>query len=463
MNYSVEETIVAVASAPGGANRGIVRVGGEQVVSSLRRSFVENRGKDWLATQVAQAFTGQFQTPAFSQPIPCRLYLWPTSQSFTRQPLAEVHTVGSPPLLAGIVDAICQSGARLAQPGEFTMRAFLAGRIDLTQAEAVLGVIDADGRRQLDTALQQLAGGLSTSLGELRSDLLDLLAHLEAGLDFVEEDIEFVSSDELMRGLSAAQEQVGSLLQRVQSRTVSTERPRIALIGLPNAGKSSLFNKLAGGAAAIVSDQEGTTRDYVLANVSIAGIDCELVDTAGAEGVDDGRSISAHAQGLRAKQASEAALRVLCIDVSRLHQGQTRRQLADLGGDADLLVYTKGDLLSGFQANPATLVGVSPSLVTSVVTGEGLPQLELEIAKRIDEQSDDSGDTIASTAARCRHSLTAALEFLDRAQRSVQENVGEELVAAEIRGSLAELGKVVGAVYTDDILDRVFSRFCIGK
>jgi tRNA modification GTPase len=191
------DTIAAIASAPGGAARGIVRLSGPGVLDCLKRSFViaDEQCSSLEAILAAHAVRGTLRLPTTR--LPCELYYWPGARSYTREPLAELHTLGSPPLLASALAALCQAGARLAQPGEFTLRAFLAGRLDLTQAEAVLGVIDARGRTQLDAALAQLAGGLSAPLGRLRERLIDLLAHLEAGLDFVEEKIEFISSAEL--------------------------------------------------------------------------------------------------------------------------------------------------------------------------------------------------------------------------------------------------------------------------
>ena len=182
----------------------------------------------------------------FASPLPCELYLWPGKRSYTGQPVAEVHTLGSPPLLEAVVRAVCRGGARPAEPGEFTLRAFLAGRIDLTQAEAVLGVIDATGNAELDAALKQLAGGLAGPLRLLRSDLLDLLAHVEAGLDFADEDLPFIKAEELLKRLDEAAAEVDRLARQLAFRGEAVVRVRVAPCGRPNAGKSSLFNALTG-------------------------------------------------------------------------------------------------------------------------------------------------------------------------------------------------------------------------
>ena len=208
---TLDDTIAAVASAAGGGARGIVRLSGPQAVEIVSRCFRPlDASVGWKRFEHATAIPGRvsFQRCSDSEPsspsaeLTADLFLWPTRRSYTRQPLAEIHTLGSPPLLQAVLQSICAAGARLAEPGEFTLRAFLAGRIDLTQAEAVLGVIDAADRRQLHAALTQLAGGLSQPLLELRSELLDLLADLEAGLDFVEDDIRFIAPAELKNRLA---------------------------------------------------------------------------------------------------------------------------------------------------------------------------------------------------------------------------------------------------------------------
>src|SRR5262249_27089380 len=272
--------------------------------------------------------------------LPCDLFLWPTRRSYTRQPLAEVHTFGSPPLLDAVLRALCDAGARLARPGEFTLRAFLAGRIDLMQAEAVLGVIDAADRRQLQSALEQLAGGLSRPLNGLRNDLLDLLADLEAGLDFVEEDIRFVSPEELAARLKSALDLLEQSSCQLAARGTGDGLARVALAGAPNAGKSSLFNALVGNSAAIVSAHPGTTRDYLVAKIDADGLPIELVDTAGVDTTCSERlpwrseissdqhrpsgsaetsaetSIAASAQARARQQREQAGLRLLCVDAT---------------------------------------------------------------------------------------------------------------------------------------------------
>ena len=216
--HSLDETIVAVASPPGGAARGIVRLSGPSVRKCLEGCFRPDPAVDLSSLSAPTAVPGWLWLAGFASAAPGSLYLWPGKRSYTGQPVAKVHTFGSPPLLEAVVRTACAGGAQPAEPGEFTFRAFLAGRIDLTQAEAVLGVIDAAGSAELDAALEQLAGGLADPLRRLRGDLLELLAHLEAGLDFADEDLPFITADDLLRQLDAAAAEVDRLVQKLASR-----------------------------------------------------------------------------------------------------------------------------------------------------------------------------------------------------------------------------------------------------
>lgn len=454
MYHNLDDTIVAVASAPGGSARGILRLSGESLFASLEAVFPQQPSQ-WHGTASRPRWLAAgLPLPGRPRPIACDVLLWPTARSYTRQPLAEVHMLGSPPLLQAAVRSFCQAGARLAEPGEFTLRAFLGGRLDLTQAEAVLGVINAAGEREVDRALEQLAGGLRNRMDRLRDTLLDTLAHLEAGLDFVEDDIEFILPEKLAAALRGCRADVAELIEQSVSRLDASDELRVVLAGAPNVGKSSLFNALsedAGGRAALVSDIPGTTRDYLSARLELDGVNCRLIDTAGAEAAEAG--LAAAAQHHSARQRSSAHLTLFCLDASRPLDDWERAQLAAVSGER-LTVLTKCDL-------PAGTDYPGESIRTSTKTGEGLAELKARLRRCLEESAAEG--MLASTAVRCQESLRLAEDSLLRAEELARSGGGEELVAAEIRTTLTELGKVVGAVYTDDILDRIFSRFCIGK
>lgn len=496
--YPLDDTIVAIASPPGGAARGILRLSGPGVRECLQACLRPDAGLplESVGIERAQAIAGSLRLTGIASPLPCDVYLWPDGRSYTGQPVAEIHTLGSRPLLEAVVRDLCAAGARLAQPGEFTLRAFLAGRIDLTQAEAVLGVIDAADPHQLDVALGQLAGGLTGPLHRIRDALLDLLAHLEAGFDFADEDLPFITAEELTGQLDEAAEQVARLARQMDSRSEASPTARAVLVGSPNVGKSSLFNALIRKAGALVSQQPGTTRDYLTAELDLDGVTCQLIDTAGigpgpqgqvdvAAGLDE---VEQAARAVSAQQSRGAHVRILCLESTRPASDWERRQLDEIAGGAELVVLTKIDLsstenepcatasteavpsqgpmealLASKQWHTSVHTSVHITVPTSSLTGEGIDRLRAELRDAVLAAGARGADAVVGTAVRCRESLRLAAESLRRARQVIDHRQGEELVAAEVRVALDELGKVVGAVYTDDVLDRIFSRFCIGK
>lgn len=448
--WSLDDTIVAQASPVGGAARGIVRLSGPAVADCLE-ALVGPAPPDAIERPTASRH--DLRLPGLHSPLPCQVYRWPEGRSYTGQAVAEIHTLGSPPLIEAIVQAACRGGARLAERGEFTLRAFLAGRLDLTQAEAVLGVIDAADRRQLDVALQQLAGGLARPLAQLRARLVSLLAELEAGLDFPEEDIAFIDPATLGEAVADAADQVGRLVAQMQARHEARACARAILLGAPNTGKSSLFNALTERRGALVSDEPGTTRDWLVARIDLGGLECRLVDTAGVADVDE--EIQRAAQQGTTQQAEQADLRVFCVDSTR---PMTEWELARLMTEDPrrVVVLTKADA----AASPTPL---PDAIATSSRSGEGLDRLRARMREAILTRPGEDLGCVAGTAARSRHSLELCAECLERAGRLIEASQGEELVAAELRTGLTELGKVVGEVYTDEILEVIFSRFCVGK
>lgn len=463
----LDDTIVAIASAPGGALRGVVRVSGPQAMLALDGCFLGENQPTLANIREPIVIRGNVRLGDVNRNLPGELYLWPDHRSYTGQPSAEFHTIGSTPLLEAMIRTLTQGAVRVARPGEFTMRAFLAGRLDLTQAEAVLGVIDATDRVQADAALRQLGGGVARPLHQLRDRLMNLLADLEAGLDFVEDDIAFVESAKIASELTAASNEVTTLLTDMRERSVSQHEFRIVMTGRPNVGKSSLLNALAGEQKAIVADLSGTTRDYVEHPIEIANRSCLLIDTAGRdEHSTPELSVSPHneldlaSQEAACTQVEEGHLQLLCIDASSPISEWDKNQLQTERDDR-LVVLTKCDRASSQSVSSQPMVpdGIS----TSSETGEGLDELISAIANKLESVLNEQSRIVASTAARCHQSLANADVELSRALAATNDESGEEIVAFEIRQALHSLGEVVGSVYTDDILDRVFSRFCIGK
>lgn len=362
----------------------------------------------------------------------------------------------------------------MAEPGEFTLRAFLSGRIDLTQAEAVLGVIDTADPKELQVALAQLAGGLAGPLHHLRESLVELLAHLEAGFDFADEDLPFITAEQLHSKLDEAAEQVDQLTLRMESRGSVQTAVSAVLLGQPNTGKSSLFNAIIRMERALVSDRPGTTRDYLVAELDFDGNKCQLIDTAGfhaeaAQKADSAIAPDSAAQQAAAEQIAHAQIRLLCLDATRPLNIWEKCELDQSKDIPQIVIWTKLDALQKDSKSEylfrmmAKSIIKQPVVLTSNSTGEGIDLLRLELKKLLLGLNMTRSDVVASTAARCHESLYHAGKCLRNALNLIREKSGEELVATEILMAINELGKVVGTVYTDDVLDHIFSRFCVGK
>lgn len=474
MLYDLDDTIVAIASPPAGSVEGIVRLSGPGVGTCIARLF-EGRCDDVDSIRAPVLYRGELHIPTDDSAellLPTLLYLWPRGRSYTGQMVAELHTIGCPSLLEATVDACRQLGARQAGPGEFTLRAFLAGRLDLTQAEAVLGVIDAVDRHRLDVALTQLAGGVGGPIRVILGDLLDLLAEIEAELDFAEEeDLRTLSAEIIQQHIDTAATAVRRLLDRmIARRSDEDSHPTVAIVGPPNVGKSSLFNALTS-ADALVADLAGTTRDYLTATVDLDGVECRLVDTAGLEdgdfddSADENSDADRSAQSMARTAIDAAQVLVLCHDLADPidHTGAMRTVLDRIFPDRSWEAKERIEI--GTKSDVAVSSGAAGDdfIATSSRAGQGLDQLRAAIRRSIVALGDDYAEVVAGTSIRCRESLACAAESLQAASLLAQDEVGDELIAAELRTAVDHLGQVVGTVYTDDILDRVFSRFCIGK
>ena len=459
------DTIAAVSTPAGSSPMAIVRLSGPEAFAILGSLLVEPRS-DLAALPPYSACEAVLRLRPDGPRIPATLYLMRGPRSYTREHVAEVHTVGSPALVRMVLDALVAGGARIAEPGEFTRRAFLAGRIDLAQAEAVLAVIQARSAAELRAATRALGGHHSRHIHELADSLVGLRAQVEASIDFAEHDIEVFTHDGLLEAIGEALATVGSELARANSGSLPPEGVRVALCGLPNAGKSSLFNALLARDRALVTDVPGTTRDAVAEPLTLDGIRFHLYDTAGLTrakaGEADAIGIEAVARARGLIGGTHIALAV--VDASR-PLGEAERELwAEIDAPHRVLVLSKSDLAAAVSDEAAAaLAGQATVFRTSATTGEGVAELAAALVATVRAGHVDASPADLVWNARHRQALRRAREALERARAAAADGLGAEFVAADLRDAHDALGTVTGQIVAEDILDLIFAQFCIGK
>ncbi|MGH7256468.1 MAG: tRNA uridine-5-carboxymethylaminomethyl(34) synthesis GTPase MnmE, partial [Nitrospirales bacterium] len=392
-------------------------------------------------------------------------FLMRAPHSYTGEDVVEIHCHGGPFVLQALCEALLRAGSRLGEPGEFTKRAFLNGRLDLAQAEGVLDTIRAKTEGSLRVAQAQLQGTLSREIGRLREELIRVLAHVEAGIDFTEEDIAFIEANELTASLERTREAVGRLAESCTEGRVLREGVTVAIVGRPNVGKSSLLNALLQTDRAIVAPVPGTTRDVLEEVLNIRGVPVRLVDTAGVRETMD----AVEQEGVRRTRAAmEAATLLLVLVDGSVPLTDEDHALLRSGEDQKRLVLlNKCDLAPALSDNErATLAaapGVQQVLPISAKTGEGLDGLRDAIRNQVLRPDFEAEDRPIVTRLRHRAALLKADEALAHAAGSVAEGLSGEFIAVDVRAAVEALGEITGAVTTDDILDRIFREFCIGK
>ena len=440
-----------------------MRLSGSSTLDAVATLFQPSSFPEETAVANSKIITGTLTPWNDARRIPAMLFVWQPNHGYTGQLAVEIHCVGSQPILDAVVNALCRTKfVRLATPGEFTLRAFLAGRIDLTQAEAVLEVIETSSPRQLDVALDQLAGGLSKPLRHLRELLLELLSHLEAGLDFADEEIQFVTPQQVRQSLTATRRRIDSLLTRMSERGDEKPIPTFAIVGPPNAGKSTIFNWLTAGNNALVSSIAGTTRDYLESNVAVAGFRFKLIDTAGLDpNIGDVTEVGQTSQRFSNTICENADFLIFCVE-SGVPASPFVLEQIEKYRHKSIILQTKSDCQDDglFHRLPSAVC-----CLVSAQTGVGKDELLAAIVAKI-ESVQGGTDVVSTTIVRCKQSVGQTSDAVSRALSLIGDGdtaFDESLVAGELRIALNELGHILGTFYTDEMLDKIFSRFCIGK
>ena len=483
---NLDDTIVAIATPSGRGGIGVVRLAGPAAraiaapmlsakhgLEPGRALFAELREPanplDLAPTHVEPGAFGRPPEPssAASDAIPTStptridevvVTYFAKPHSYTTDDIIEISAHGSPVVLGHIVELALARGARLAEPGEFTMRAFLNGRIDLTQAEAVRDLIESQTLFQAKVAAQQLDGALSRRLQPVKHKLVGLIARLEAGIDFAEDDVSILPDAVILEQIEDVHTPLAKLASTSAYGKMVHEGLTLAIIGRPNVGKSSLFNCLVECERAIVTATPGTTRDLVSETVAIGGIPVKLIDTAGIRSAHD----EAESIGIRKslETLADADLVLLVLDATQPLSPEDEELLEKVGTRPSLVVENKTDLRA-----PSSNDGPQPTgrVSTSALTGQGIPELRAAILHQVSGDSGMHAETALLTNARHQSLVSQSLAALAAAQDAVPNRIPHEMLLLDLYNALRPLDEITGATTNDDILNLIFSTFCIGK
>jgi tRNA modification GTPase len=475
MHGGLEDTICAIATPAGEGGIGVIRLSGPQALVVASQVVRLRSGRPLssisshtlhLADLVITVSNRQNDNrPGYDHPLASGLLdealvvYMKAPRSFTAEDVVEIQSHGGM-LVLGIVCKVCiESGARMAEPGEFTKRAFLNGRLDLSQAEAVLDTIKATSYAGLSAAQRQLRGDLAREVEQARTSLLTVLAHVEAGIDFVGEDISFLQRDELVRIMREAYALVQKLEETAQEGRILREGAHVVILGRPNVGKSSLLNRLLRQERAIVTAIPGTTRDVIEESIDLDGVTIRLVDTAGVRDTVD----IVEQEGIKRTRAAqdEADLLLVVVDGSVPLTCDDRELLSAVKDRKHLVLVNKADLADEVGSD-AALAGHS-SCKVSAKTGWGIEMVKSALRAQLVSGSFEAAESVTVTNVRHRDALRRAGESLGQALESVQCGMAGELISIDVRAAADALGEITGAITTDEILGRIFSEFCIGK
>ena len=462
---NLDDTIVAIATPPGRGGIGVVRLAGPEA-KAIAAPMLRLRHE----LQPGQAIFGELIDPCGAD-APIRekdsaridevvVTYFQNPHSYTTDDIVEISAHGSPVVLRYIVELVLASGARLAEPGEFTMRAFLNGRLDLAQAEAVRDLIDSQTLFQAKVAAQQLEGSLSNRLKPIKQKLIELIALLEAGIDFAEDDVSVAPDETILKAIAAARAPLEQLSASFAYGKLVHEGLTLAIVGHPNVGKSSLFNRLIERDRAIVTAQPGTTRDLVSETVAIGGVPVRLVDTAGIRrALDEAESI-----GIRKSMEAlaDADLVLVVLDATQPIADEDRELLSQVEGRCAIVVANKCDLKSSQFSVPGSNL---PVVETSALTGAGIAELRSAILARAAGDATPHIEIESGFLTNARHQklVNEALAALDKAAGAVPARVPHEMLLLDLYNALRALDEITGVTTTDDILTLIFGTFCIGK
>ena len=458
----MNDTITAIATPVGEGGIHIIRISGPDAVAIASALFQPQGGTQVADLEARRVVYGNLIDPATSQAVDEVLLIrFRAPHSYTGEDVIEIHGHGGAYVSSKILQSVLDQGARAAEPGEFTRRAFLNGRLDLSQAEAVADVIHAASDKALTAAVAQLKGQLSDKLNALYDALVQVLAQLEAAIDFPEEGLEFQQKQQLDQNIQSTHAEIKKLVDSYREGKIYREGLRVALVGKPNVGKSSLLNALLQEDRAIVTPHPGTTRDTLEERVRIKDIHITIVDTAGLR--HQPGEIEEHGIERTRHALAQADLALVIFDGSQALDTNDAMLIKEVNEQPKLVLLNKSDLTLQID-EPSLLIklGEKQAIFLSAKNGEGIDALKDALYQSaLDGRT--SGEAVVITRERHRQALALTQEALGRVTQSLQEDRSEDLIAVDLNCALEHLGGILGKTFVDDLLDQIFDDFCIGK
>jgi len=457
-----DDTIAAISTPLGEGGIGIVRLSGKDSVKIAENIFSSPKNKTIKESGSYRVIYGYIREPSTGKEIDeVLITIMRSPYSYTREDVVEINCHGGMVALRKTLELVLKQGARLAEPGEFTKRAFINGRIDLSQAEAVLDLIRSKTDESRRIAIEQLQGGMSEKITALRDRLTELCAHVEAYIDFPEEEIETASKHDMLETMKDIDRELQTLLKTYDEARFFREGLSTAIVGRPNVGKSSLLNALLKRDRAIVTEIPGTTRDVIEEYLNINGLPLRVMDTAG---IRDVREI-AEKEGVKRSLRSieDADLVIALFDHSEPLKEEDYEVLEKIKDKNTIVVLNKCDLPAAIDESAFSSFIIHPLSLISATRGDGLEELKEKIFESCIKDWKEDRQGVVITNLRHKILIDDAKASLDRALSALAENQPLEILALELRDSMDRLGEIVGAVTTEDILDKIFNDFCIGK
>ncbi len=458
-----QDTIAAIATAPGESGIGIVRLSGPQAISIAGKLIKLKQGKKAAALPSYTIHYGHAVDPKTSKIIDeVILSVMKAPKTYTREDVAEINCHGGMVSVRRTLEAAITLGARLAEPGEFTRRAYLNGRIDLAQAEAVVDIIKAKTSDSLSAAVNQLKGRLSGELKEIAESIKSAAVEVEANIEFPEEGLEAAGLKVTARALSSARERLKELLATAGAGKILREGVKTSIVGRPNAGKSSLLNELLEEERAIVTHLPGTTRDIIEEGINLEGMPFVLSDTAGIRESSNLIEKKGIQRTFNSIESADAV--ILMLDGSEKLNKDDREAAKRARGKKALIVINKSDLKQKLEEREVEKLLPGVKIINiSALKAKGIKELKKALRRLVDERGVRGSEEIIITSLRHKLLLENAVLSLDNALESIKKGMSEEFIALDIRGALDHLGAITGRVSSEDIINRIFSEFCVGK